>query len=231
MTRILVVEDDASIRLGLEDTLKAKGFTVTAVTRGDVGLAEATETPPDLIVLDIMLPDMDGFEVCRRLKASPALRDIPVIILSARGAELDRVRGLELGADDYVTKPFSLMELLARVSAVLRRSGRGEGAAPDHMTFGNVVINFKSQTATKDGQSLDLPSRGYAILKALATRPGDVVSREDLMNEAWGYDKYPNTRTVDNHIVKLRKALEDEPDSPTYLRTVHGAGYRFAPDE
>tara|TARA_R110002096_G_scaffold44526_5_gene120092 strand:- start:23246 stop:23941 length:696 start_codon:yes stop_codon:yes gene_type:complete len=231
MTRILVVEDDASIRLGLEDTLKAKGYTVTAVTRGDVGLAEATETPPDLIVLDIMLPDMDGFEVCRRLKAAPALRDIPVIILSARGAELDRVRGLELGADDYVTKPFSLMELLARVSAVLRRSGRGEGAAPDHMTFGNVVINFKSQTATKDGQALELPSRGYAILKALATRPGDVVSRQDLMNEAWGYDKYPNTRTVDNHIVKLRKALEDEPDSPTYLRTVHGAGYRFAPDE
>ena len=196
-----------------------------------MGLAEATETPPDLIVLDIMLPDMDGFEVCRRLKAAPALRDIPVIILSARGAELDRVRGLELGADDYVTKPFSLMELLARVSAVLRRSGRGEGAAPDHMTFGNVVINFKSQTATKDGQALELPSRGYAILKALATRPGDVVSRQDLMNEAWGYDKYPNTRTVDNHIVKLRKALEDEPDSPTYLRTVHGAGYRFAPDE
>ncbi len=231
MTRILVVEDDASIRLGLEDTLAAKGYTVTAVTRGDVGLAKAQDNPPDLIVLDIMLPDMDGFEVCRRLKASPDLREIPVIILSARGAELDRVRGLELGADDYVTKPFSLMELLARVSAVLRRSGRGEGAAPEQMRFGNVIINFKSQTATKDGESLDLPSRGYAILKALAMRPGEVVSRQDLMNEAWGYDKYPNTRTVDNHIVKLRKALEDEPDSPVYLRTVHGAGYRFVPEE
>jgi DNA-binding response OmpR family regulator len=231
MTRILVVEDDASIRLGLEDTLAAKGYVVVAVSRGDVGLAQAIESPPDLIVLDIMLPDMDGFEVCRRLKDTPALREIPVIILSARGAELDRVRGLELGADDYVTKPFSLMELLARVSAVLRRSGRGEGVAPEHMAFGNVAVNFKSQTTTKNGVSVELPSRGYAILRALATRPGDVVSRQDLMNEAWGYDKYPNTRTVDNHIVKLRKALEDEPDSPTYLRTVHGAGYRFVPDE
>ena len=231
MTRILVVEDDASIRLGLEDTLTAKGYVVDAVSRGDVGLAQAVETPPDLIVLDIMLPDMDGFEVCRRLKDTPALREIPVIILSARGAELDRVRGLELGADDYVTKPFSLMELLARVSAVLRRSGRGEGAAPERMEFGNVAVNFKSQTTSKNGVSIELPSRGYAILRALATRPGEVVSRQDLMNEAWGYDKYPNTRTVDNHIVKLRKALEDEPDSPTYLRTVHGAGYRFVPDE
>lgn len=231
MTRILVVEDDASIRLGLEDTLTAKGYVVDAVSRGDVGLAQAVESPPDLIVLDIMLPDMDGFEVCRRLKETPALREIPVIILSARGAELDRVRGLELGADDYVTKPFSLMELLARVSAVLRRSGRGEGAVPERMEFGNVAVNFKSQTTSKNGVSVELPSRGYAILRALATRPGEVVSRQDLMNEAWGYDKYPNTRTVDNHIVKLRKALEDEPDSPTYLRTVHGAGYRFVPDE
>ncbi len=230
MTRILVVEDDASIRLGLEDTLKAKGFEVDAVSRGDVGLARAGELPPDLIVLDIMLPDMDGFEVCRRLKADSALREIPVIILSARGAELDRVRGLELGADDYVTKPFSLMELLARVTAVLRRSGRGEGAAPDTMAFGDVLIDFKAQTATKAGLAVELPTRGYAILRALAARAGDVVSRQDLMSEAWGYDKYPNTRTVDNHIVKLRKALEDEANSPVYLRTVHGAGYRFVPD-
>jgi len=230
MIRILVVEDDPSIRLGLEDTLKAKGYQVEAVTRGDVGLASAVEHPPNLIVLDIMLPDMDGFEVCRRLKADARLREIPVIILSARGAEMDRVRGLELGADDYVTKPFSLMELLARVSAVLRRSGHGQGVAPDRMSFGDVEINFKSQTATKDGKTIELPTRGFAILRALATNAGAVVSREELMNQAWGYDKYPNTRTVDNHFVKLRKALEDEPDTPVYLRTVHGAGYRFVPD-
>ncbi len=228
-TRILVVEDDASIRLGLEDTLAAKGYDVDAVARGDVGLARAAEHRPNLIVLDIMLPDMDGFEVCRRLKADTELREVPIIILSARGAELDRVRGLELGADDYVTKPFSLMELLARVSAVLRRSGHGL-VAPDLLEFGNVRVSFKSQTASKDGVSVDLPSRGYAILQALAMRPGEVVTREELMNQAWGYDKYPNTRTVDNHIVKLRKALENEPDAPVYLRTVHGAGYRLVPD-
>ena len=228
-TRILVVEDDASIRLGLEDTLAAKGYEVDAVARGDVGLARAAKRRPDLIVLDIMLPDMDGFEVCRRLKEDSDLRKVPIIILSARGAELDRVRGLELGADDYVTKPFSLMELLARVSAVLRRSGHGS-SDPDQLKFGTVHVSFRSQTATKDGVPVDLPSRGYAILQALTARPGEVVTREELMNQAWGYDKYPNTRTVDNHIVKLRKALEDEPDTPVYLKTVHGAGYRFVPD-
>ncbi len=230
MTKILVIEDDASIRLGLEDTLRAKGYEVAAVTRGDVGLTRAAEMMPDLIVLDIMLPDMDGFEVCRKLKASKgALAEVPVIFLSARGAELDRVRGFDLGADDYVTKPFSLMELLARVSAVLRRSGHGPGNTPDEMRFGDVVVHFKSQTTTKAGVELDLTSRAYAILKVFAARPGEVITREDLMNEAWGYDKFPNTRTVDNHIVKIRKALENEADSPTYLRTVHGSGYRFVP--
>ncbi len=231
MTRILVIEDDDSIRLGLEDTLRAKGYEVDATARGDIGLERAMQSQPDLIVLDIMLPDMDGFEVCRRLKSNKeGLADIPVIILSARGAELDRVRGLELGADDYVTKPFSLMELLARVTAVLRRSGKLQSTAPEIMRFGDVEIRFASQTATKASAVVELPSRGYAILRVLASRAGEVVSREELMNEAWGYDKYPNTRTVDNHFVKLRKALEDEPDSPVYLRTVHGAGYRFVPD-
>jgi two-component system, OmpR family, alkaline phosphatase synthesis response regulator PhoP len=231
LIKILVVEDDASIRLGLEDTLRAKGYAVQAVTRGDVGLQRALEMIPDLIVLDIMLPDMDGFEVCRRLKASKLLSEIPVIILSARGAELDRVRGLELGADDYVTKPFSLMELLARVSVVLRRTQKSPNAAVERLCFGDVEINFKAQTAVKGGLPVDLPSRAFAILQALAERPGEVVSREELMNKAWGYDKYPNTRTVDNHVVKLRKLLEDEADSPVFLRTVHGAGYRLVPED
>lgn len=230
MIKILVVEDDSSIRLGLEDTLRAKGYEVFATTRGDIGLAKAAEMLPDLIVLDIMLPDMDGFEVCRKLKASKgALSEVPVIFLSARGAELDRVRGFDLGADDYVTKPFSLMELLARVAAVLRRSGHGPGKVPTEMSFGDVMISFKSQTTSKGGVDVELTSRAYAILKVFAARPGEVVTREELMNEAWGYDKYPNTRTVDNHIVKIRKALEDEAESPTHLRTVHGAGYRFVP--
>ena len=229
--KILVIEDDASIRLGLEDTLAAKGYQVRACSRGADGLALAQEMQPDLIILDIMLPDTDGFDVCRRLKSGRAgIRDTPVIMLSARGAEIDRVRGLELGADDYVTKPFSLMELLARVTAVLRRAGReGSRKMPSSVCFGDVRIDFIRQQAVKRGQPVELPSRAYAILKVFARREiGEVVTRQQLLDEAWGYDKYPNTRTVDNHLVKLRRALEDEPDRPRYLLTVHGAGYRLA---
>ena len=229
MSKILVIEDDSSIRLGLSDTLRAKGYEVTVATRGDEGLQLAEAIEPDLIVLDIMLPDTTGFEVCRRLKASrsPAAQT-PVIILSARGAELDRVRGFELGADDYVTKPFSLMELLARIAVVLRRAGKGGGSAdPERLTFGDVEIDFTRQRATKGGEPIELPTRAYRILAVFARRAGEVVSRETLLEEAWGYERAVNTRTVDNHLVKLRKLLEDEPDKPRYLLTVHGAGYRL----
>ncbi len=229
-SRILVIEDDASIRLGLEDTLKAKGYEVAVATRGQAGLELAERSKPDLIILDIMLPDLDGFEVCRRLKnPRGGMPEVPIIMLSARGAELDRVRGLELGADDYVTKPFSLMELLARVAAVLRRGARA-AAEPELLEFGDVKVDFVRQTASKAGRPLELPVRAFAILKVFARRPGEVVSRDVLLDEAWGYEKYPNTRTVDNHLVKLRKALEDEPERPRYLITVHGAGYRLDPD-
>ncbi|HTE56115.1 MAG TPA: response regulator transcription factor [Kofleriaceae bacterium] len=227
MSHILVIEDDASIRLGLEDTLRAKGYRVSVATRGAAGLELAERAPPDLIILDIMLPDLDGFEVCRRLKAGPReVAAAPIIMLSARGAELDRVRGLELGADDYVTKPFSLMELLARVAVVLRRQARA-GGEPTRLEFGDVRIDFARQTADKAGRALELPARAFAILKVFARRPGEVVSREVLLEEAWGYERSPNTRTVDNHLVKLRRALEDEPDRPRHLLTVHGAGYRL----
>lgn len=230
MSRILVIEDDASIRLGLEDTLKAKGYRVAVAARGAAGLELAERMRPDLIILDIMLPDLDGFEVCRRLKAAGReVAHTPIIMLSARGAELDRVRGLELGADDYVTKPFSLMELLARVAAVLRRQARA-GGEPAFLEFGDVRIDFARQTAVKAGRALDLSARAFAILKVFARRPGEVVTREVLLEEAWGYERYPNTRTVDNHLVKLRKALEDEPERPRHLVTVHGAGYRLMVD-
>jgi DNA-binding response OmpR family regulator len=227
MTRILVVEDDPSIRLGLEDTLTAKGYEVDAVARGGEGADKAIGGRYDLVVLDVMLPDIDGFEVCRRIRGSrgPA-RKVPVIMLSARGAELDRVRGLELGADDYVTKPFSLMELLARVASVLRRAG-GEAVEPTGLSFGDVEIDLVGQVARRAGKRIDLPSRAFAILRVFARRPGEVVSRDVLLDEAWGYDDYPNTRTVDNHLVKLRRALEDEPDKPRWLVTVHGAGYKL----
>ncbi|MCG8417944.1 MAG: response regulator transcription factor [Proteobacteria bacterium] len=228
--KILVIEDDASIRLGLEDTLRASGYQVTVAARGSDGLELAMRTTPDLIILDIMLPDSDGFEICRRLKAQKKseVSDIPVIMLSARGAEIDRVRGLEIGADDYVTKPFSLMELLARVAAVLRRTDRQKRReTPRELRFGDVIIDFARQEARKAGKAIALPARSFAILEVFSRRPGEVISRHELLDQAWGYDRYPNTRTVDNHIVKLRRALEDEPDKPRHLLTVHGTGYRL----
>jgi DNA-binding response OmpR family regulator len=227
MTRILVVEDDASIRMGLEDTLAAKGYEVEVVGRGSDGAERATSGRYDLVVLDVMLPDIDGFEVCRRIRASKgAACRVPVIMLSARGAELDRVRGLELGADDYVTKPFSLMELLARVASVLRRA-QPDVLDPIGLVFGDLDIDLAGQVATRAGTRIELPSRAFAILKVFARRPGEVVSRDVLLDEAWGYEDYPNTRTVDNHLVKLRQALETEPARPRYLVTVHGAGYKL----
>ncbi len=227
MTRILVVEDDPSIRMGLEDTLTAKGYTVDVVGRGIEGAERAISGRYDLVVLDVMLPDIDGFEVCRRIRASrEGGRSVPVIFLSARGAELDRVRGLELGADDYVTKPFSLMELLARVASVLRRTG-GEVTEPIGLRFGDLEIDLAGQVALRGGLRIDLPSRAFAILKVFARRPGEVVSRDILLDEAWGYEDNTNTRTVDNHLVKLRRAIEEHPDKPQWLVTVHGAGYKL----
>jgi len=227
MTRILVVEDDPSIRMGLEDTLTAKGYQVEVVGRGGDGAEKALSGRYDLVVLDVMLPDIDGFEVLRRVRGSRGpIRRLPVIMLSARGAELDRVRGLELGADDYVTKPFSLMELLARVASVLRRA-QGEAAEPVGLAFGAIDIDLVGQVALRAGKRIELPSRAFAILKVFARRPGEVVSRDVLLDEAWGYEDYPNTRTVDNHLVKLRRALEDEPEKPRFLVTIHGAGYKL----
>jgi DNA-binding response OmpR family regulator len=227
MSRILVIEDDPSIRMGLEDTLTAKNYEVEVVGKGADGADRAVGGRFDLVVLDVMLPDIDGFEVLRRIRgAKGAVRRLPVIMLSARGAELDRVRGLELGADDYVTKPFSLMELLARVASVLRRS-QGEAPEPVGLRLGDLDIDLVGQVATRAGKRIELPSRAFAILKVFAKRPGEVVSRDILLDEAWGYEDYPNTRTVDNHLVKLRKALEDEPERPRYLVTVHGAGYKL----
>ena len=227
MSRILVIEDDPSIRMGLEDTLTAKGYEVEVVGKGIEGADKALDGRFDLVVLDVMLPDTDGFEVLRRIRgAKGAARRLPVIMLSARGAELDRVRGLELGADDYVTKPFSLMELLARVASVLRRA-QGEAPEPIGLRLGDLDIDLVGQVATRAGKRIELPSRAFAILKVFAKRPGEVVSRDILLDEAWGYEDYPNTRTVDNHLVKLRRALEDEPDKPRYLVTIHGAGYKL----
>ena len=230
--RILIIEDDTSIRQGLEDTLRAKGYAVRSADRGGEGLRKFAEELPDLVILDLMLPDMEGFDICKKLKAWPG-QDVPVIILTARGAELDRVRGLELGADDYVTKPFSLMELLARVAVVLRRAGRGGGPAvqapaTDTISFEDVFLDFRRHEGTKRGKPLKLSDRAYVIMQVFARHRGEVLSRERLLEEAWGYSRELNTRTVDNHVVKIRQQLEDDPNSPRYLVTVHGVGYKLA---
>ena len=226
--RILIIEDDTSIRQGLEDTLRAKGYAVAAADRGGEGLRLFGEELPDLVILDLMLPDMEGFEVCKKLKAHG--QDVPVIILTARGAELDRVRGLELGADDYVTKPFSLMELLARVAAVLRRAGRARGQERpvEAISFEDVFLDFRRHEGTKDGRPIKLSDRAYVIMQVFARHRGEVLSRERLLEEAWGYSRELNTRTVDNHVVKIRQQIEDDPNNPRLLVTVHGVGYKLA---
>jgi DNA-binding response OmpR family regulator len=229
LAKILVIEDDPAIRMGLVDTLRAKEYVVRAASRGGEGIALFDEETPDLVILDLMLPDMEGFEVCAKLKDGQR-PDVPVIMLTARGAELDRVRGLELGADDYVTKPFSLMELLARIRVVLRRSQRGEEAPAlgDTIAFGDVVIDFRRHEGRKGKRALQLSDRAYTILKVFADHRGEVLSREQLLEEAWGVSKDLNTRTVDNHVVKIRKEIEDDVNNPRYLVTVHGIGYKLA---
>jgi DNA-binding response OmpR family regulator len=232
LAKILVIEDDKSIRMGLVDTLRAKGYEVSSAVRGAEGLGLLRQQAFDLVILDLMLPDVEGFDVCRQIKNKPVAEgeDVPIIILTARGAELDRVRGLELGADDYVTKPFSLMELLARINAVLRRSRRGQGTSegPEEIAFGDVRVDFRRHEGTKAGKPLALSDRGYTILQVFARHRGEVLSRELRLREAWGYSREINTRTVDNHVVKLRKEIEDDPNRPRFLLTVHGLGYKLA---
>lgn len=241
-TTILVVEDDGAIRLGLEDTLRAKGYEVLSTSSGTEAVDLVRRRGPDLVLLDVMLPDQDGFEVCRQIQA---LDDRPgVIMLTARSAELDRVRGLELGADDYITKPFSLMELLARIGAVLRRLGDGAPAGgasdtggarrrkgPDRVRIGDAVVDFRRHEAWRKGESVALSDRAFLVLEVLARHRGEVVSRDELLEDAWGYGKGLNTRTVDNHVVKIRQAIEPDPEHPRHLLTVWGVGYKLSDRE
>jgi len=226
MEKILVVEDDRSIHKALRLLFEAEGYAVEFVTDGEAALASFRATPPVLVVLDLKLPKMPGREVCRELKkAAPAL---PVIVLSATTDEIDKVLLLELGADDYVTKPFSPKELLARTRAVLRRSKRGTTVA-DQYSFDDVVVDFSKMELLRGGKLIAMTPQEFKILKYFAQNPERVISRGELLNEVWGYNCYPSTRTVDNHILKLRQKLEKEPMEPLHFRTVHGAGYKFVP--
>jgi DNA-binding response OmpR family regulator len=226
MSRILVVEDDPAILRGLADNLKFESHEVLTATDGEAGYRLFREEKPDLIILDLMLPKLSGYEICRKVRGEGLTT--PILMLTARGEEADRVLGLDLGADDYVTKPFSVRELMARVRALLRRAHPPK-ALPDELRFGDVQVDFRRYEARKGEKPLEMTRKEFGVLRLLASRAGEVVTREDLLNEVWGYENYPTTRTVDNHIALLRSKLEQDPSEPRHLLTVHGVGYKFVP--
>ena len=226
MSSILVIEDDLAILRGLADNLRFESYEVLTANDGASGYRLVHEKKPDLIILDLMLPGLSGYEVCRKLRGEGV--GTPILMLTARGEEADRVVGLDLGADDYVTKPFSIRELLARVRALLRRTQTPK-ALPDELRFDDVVIDFRRYEARKGLKSLQMARKEYSVLRLLAARAGEVVSRDDLLNEVWGYENCPTTRTVDNHVSLLRAKLEHEPANPRHFLTVHGVGYKFVP--
>ncbi|MBT8396848.1 MAG: response regulator transcription factor [Gemmatimonadetes bacterium] len=222
--RILVVEDDTAILRGLTDNLRFEGYDVIPTRGGDEGLRIILEEEPDLVILDIMLPALSGYDVCRRARKEGKM--MPILMLTARAQEVDRVMGLDLGADDYVTKPFSIPELMARIRALLRRA-EGPSLLPDHVTFGDVRVEFGKYEAIKGGETVRLAPKEFGVLRLLVAREGKVVTRTDLLHEVWGYDHFPTTRTVDNHMASLRAKLEDDAARPAHLLTVHGVGYKF----
>jgi len=223
VSRVLIVEDDPAILSGLADNLRFESHDVLTATDGETGYRLTREQHPDVVVLDLMLPRMSGYEVCRKLRAEGV--QTPIVMLTARGEEADRVLGLDLGADDYLTKPFSIRELLARIRAVLRRAHPLK-TLPDELRFADVVVDFRKFEAKKGGRTLELTRKEYGMLRLLAARAGDVVTRDDLLNEVWGYESSPTTRTIDTHVASLRAKLEDDPERPR-LQTVHGVGYKW----
>ena len=224
MTKILIVEDEPNMVAGLRDNFEFEGYDVLTAYNGEEGLQRALADSPDLVVLDVMMPKMSGLDVCKQLKAKRP--SIPIIMLTARGQEVDKVVGLELGADDYVTKPFSIRELLARVKAVLRR-GHTLPKEQDRYSFGDAEVDLHACRVTRKGKELEFSSTEFELLKYFVCHAGEVLSRDRLLEEVWGYDSYPTTRTVDAHLVRLRQKLEPNPEQPRYFLTVHGTGYRF----
>jgi len=222
--KVLIVEDDEAMAVALRDGFEYEGYEVTLARDGAEGMEMSSTGSPDLIILDVMLPKVTGLDICKRLRSEGAT--VPIIMLTARGQEVDKVLGLKLGADDYVTKPFSFMELMARVEAVLRRTA-GAREQVDTYEFGDVAVNFKTHEATRAGKPVRLSAREFELLRFFLERRGEVVTREQLLDGVWGYENMPFTRTVDMHIAKLRKKIEESPHEPRFLVTVHRVGYKF----
>jgi two-component system alkaline phosphatase synthesis response regulator PhoP len=223
-TRILIVEDEPAMVAGLRDNFEYEGYDVISADNGIEGLERALGDDPDLVVLDVMMPRLSGLDVCKQLKArKPSL---PIIMLTARGQEIDKVVGLELGADDYVTKPFSIRELMARVKAVLRRV-TSHGPSGDVYRFSDVEVSIRSNEVRRGGLPVELSAKEFALLAYFISHPAETLSRDRLLEAVWGYENYPTTRTVDTHIVHLRQKLEPNPEEPRFILTVHGSGYKF----
>jgi len=227
--KVLIAEDDSSLRQGLIDLLEAEGYGVVATGDGQQALTAFRDEAPDLVILDVMMPELSGYDVCREIRRTDS--DTPVIMLTAKGEEIDKVVGLELGADDYVTKPFGLHELRARIAAVLRRSRNNRKESqpehPDRFMIGPALVDCRTYQVTLNDQVQSLTSRELKLLEIFHSKPNEVLSRNDLLNAAWGIDYFGTTRTLDQHIAQLRKKIEPDPASPRYLVTVHGVGYKF----
>jgi len=223
--KILIIEDEEDLIKGLKLNLSDEGYDVVWAVNGAEGLRKALGETPDLIILDIMLPEMNGLDVCRELRQKKI--DTPIIMLTAKGEEIDKVVGLEIGADDYMTKPFSIRELLARIKTQLRRTERNLKAVLKVYSFGDIEIDFAQYKVRHQGKELDFTSLEMDILKYFIAHRGEVVARNDLLDKIWGYESFPTTRTIDNHILKLRKKIEEDPAHPKYILSVYGGGYRF----
>jgi DNA-binding response OmpR family regulator len=224
MHKILIVEDQVDLANGIALNFKKEGFQVLKTGTGEEAIKLAIQESPDLIILDVMLPGISGLDVCRELRQKSI--EIPIIMLTAKSDEIDRVVGLELGADDYMTKPFSLRELIARVHVRLRRQPAPKELMPRYR-FGRVEIDFEKFSATVGNQKVELTQREIEILRLMIRHRGEVLTRERLLDEVWGYQDYPTTRTVDTHMVKLRKKIEDDPANPQFIVSVYGGGYKF----
>lgn len=222
--RLLIIEDELPMRTALCETLAAEGYKVRSAADGEAGLRRALSEEHELILLDVMMPKLDGYALCQELRRRG--RKTPVLMLTAKGLVDDRVQGLDAGADDYLVKPFAMRELLARVRALLRRSERDE-AVPECLTLGDAVVDFVRQTARRGGEELDLSQKEMAMLRLMAARPGEAISREQFLDEVWEYNAWPTTRTVDNFIAALRAKLEPDPEQPRFIETVRGTGYRL----
>jgi DNA-binding response OmpR family regulator len=220
---IVVVEDDESVRNSLKLNLELENFKVLCASDGEEGVGLVNKEKPDLIILDVMMPKKDGLQTCKEIRNAGI--STPLILLTARSAEVDKVLGLELGADDYLAKPFGMLELIARVKALLRRTQSVQEI--DSVTFDDVVIDFRAYKAERNNNPLELSAREYRLLRYLVAKTGTVVTRDELLDEVWGYNSYPSTRTVDNHIARLRQKIEDNVEEPRHILTVHGVGYRF----